>query len=351
TMSMINMAGGVPHPSMFPLMQVQARIRAPSGYSDDQDGVLVLDKSKHSSSAESLDELLQYNDGRGMGSYCRFLRKHTQMAHCPLYADWDVIASCGSTDAIGKVFSLFCQPGDSIIVEQWSFPGALSNLSTSGVKPVAVAMDSEGMLPEELDSVCTSWTGERPLRAMYIVPTGQNPTGATMSLARRNAIYTVAQKHNLAIIEDDPYYFLQLGPLATEQGNMYNQPQSGKQELVPSLLSLDVDGRVIRLDSFSKILAPNLRCGWITAPTYLLDRLQILNESSILQPSGLTQGVLAKMLSETWGLEGWSAHLRDLRAEYTQRRNLFVQLARKHLCGLVEFDVPTAGMFLWMKVD
>ncbi|KAJ2794088.1 Aromatic/aminoadipate aminotransferase 1, partial [Coemansia guatemalensis] len=121
--------------------------------------------------------------------------------------------------------------------------------------------------------------------------------------------------------------------------------------LVPSLLSLDVDGRVVRLDSFSKILAPNLRCGWITAPAYLLDRLQILNESSILQPSGLTQGVLAKMLSETWGVEGWNAHLRDLRAAYTQRRNSFVRLARKHLCGVAEFAVPTAGMFLWMKVD
>ncbi|KAJ2714096.1 hypothetical protein H4R19_001910 [Coemansia spiralis] len=363
TMDMINMAGGVPHPATFPLLQVQARVKAPSLGGPDL--TLALDKTQHSGAVEPLDELLQYGDGCGVASYCGFLRRHTQLVHSPRYADWDVIASCGSTDAIGKAVSLFCAAGDSLAVEHWTFPGALASLARASVTPVPVAMDSEGMVPTALDRACCSARASgRPLRAVYLVPTGQNPTGATMSLERRQAIYATAQTHNLAIIEDDPYYFLQFAaPSLPAPGNNDGDHTAGYDsgcdamaeepsvaQLVPSLLSLDTDGRVIRLDSFSKILAPNLRCGWITAPTYLLDRLQILNESTILQPSGLSQGVISKLLNDVWGIDGWDAHLRGLRTEYALRRNLFLRIARKHLAGLAEFTAPAAGMFVWFRI-
>ncbi|KAJ2795369.1 hypothetical protein H4R21_005135, partial [Coemansia helicoidea] len=335
TLEMINMAGGVPHPATFPLLQVQARVRTPACGSGDADAVVTLDKTQRSGAVESLDELLQYGDGCGVASYCEFLRRHTQLVHSPRYADWDIIASCGSTDAIGKAVALFCAAGDSLAVEQWTFPGALSSLARAGVTPVAVAVDDEGMVPAALDHACgTARADGCPLRAVYLVPTGQNPTGATMSLARRRAIYAVAQEHNLAIIEDDPYYFLQYAaasprssPAGSSAGYDSGCDAAGEEPmapLLPSLLSLDTDGRVIRLDSFSKILAPNLRCGWITAPTYLLDRLQILNETTVLQPSGLSQGIVSKLLNDVWGIDGWDAHLRDLRAEYAMRRDLFV---------------------------
>ncbi|KAJ2810213.1 hypothetical protein H4S07_002795 [Coemansia furcata] len=354
TLAMINMAGGVPHPSTFPIMQLRATIKSPSSSSapSNRESTLELEKSCRSKSAESLDELLQYGDGCGIDSYCAFLRRYTQRVHCPRYADWGVIASCGNTDAIGKAVSLFCEPGDSILVDRWTFPGALSSLASAKVQPIPVPMDSEGMIPEALDNICHMWSGSAPPRAIYLVPTGQNPTGTTMSLARRKAIYTVAQKHNLAIIEDDPYYFLQL-PSVSSSSHLHREVELSDQgqDLIPSLLSLDTDGRVIRLDSFSKILAPNLRCGWITAPTYILDKIQILNESTILQPSGLSQGLISKLLNDTWGFDGWEAHLRELRALYTLRRNLFIQAVDRHLAGLVEYTVPTAGMFLWMKIN
>ncbi|KAJ1743471.1 hypothetical protein LPJ78_001378 [Coemansia sp. RSA 989] len=349
TLEMINMAGGVPNPSTFPLLQIQAKVRT-SSLNPEQDGILLLKHTQLNGSTESLNELLQYNDGRGMASYCCFLRQFTQTAHSPKYADWDVIASCGNTDSIAKAVSLFCQQGDHIIVEEYTFPGALSNLEFAKIKPVPVAMDTEGVVPEALDTLCTEWSGSSPLRAIYLIPTGQNPTGATMSLERRKAIYAAAQKHNLVIIEDDPYYFLQYGPMQERPGQL-SAAEMKKQLLVPSLLSLDTDGRVIRLDSFSKILAPNLRCGWITAPQYMLDRLQILNESTILQPSGLTQGVISRMLNDVWGFKGWNDHLCALRADYAARRDLFVQLAREHLAGMATFTVPTSGMFLWMRID
>ncbi|KAJ2746314.1 hypothetical protein GGI20_001436 [Coemansia sp. BCRC 34301] len=361
TLAMINMAGGVPHPSTFPITRLRASVRSPSSPSAPPNRELAfeLEKSRRNQSTESLDELLQYGDGCGIDSYCAFLRKYTQRVHRPLYADWGVIASCGNTDAIGKAVSLFCEPGDSILIDRWTFPGALSSLAAAKVIPVPVSMDDEGMIPEALDSICQTWSGSALPHAIYLVPTGQNPTGTTMSLARRKAIYSVAQRRNLAIIEDDPYYFLQLPPVAASAVSHGVPPHSSRgaelsdhiQDLVPSLLSLDTDGRVIRLDSFSKILAPNLRCGWITAPTYILDKIQILNESTILQPSGLSQGLISKLLNDTWGIDGWEAHLRELRAMYTLRRNLFIQAVDKHLAGLVEYTVPTAGMFLWMKIN
>ncbi|KAJ2160271.1 hypothetical protein GGF46_002383 [Coemansia sp. RSA 552] len=345
TLEMINMAGGVPHPSVFPLQKLQATVKSAARDQATQGRMLTLDKHRPSGSVEKLDELLQYNDGRGMSSYCSFIRKHTQLSHSPQYSDWDVVASCGSGDAIPKVISLFCQAGDSVLVEQMTFPGMLASLALSKVRAEPVAMDSQGMLPSALDEACRNWCGATPLRAVYIIPTGQNPTGATMSLERRQEIYAVAQRHNLVIIEDDPYYFLQLGPLPEDPGSRtLAQP-------LPSLLSLDTDGRVIRLDSFSKILAPNLRCGWVTGPTYILDRVQILNESGILQPSGLSQGVISSLLNDTWGIEGWDAHLRGLREAYTARRNLFVAAAGKYLDGLAEFEVPQAGMYVWLKIN
>ncbi|KAJ1817456.1 hypothetical protein LPJ56_004061, partial [Coemansia sp. RSA 2599] len=345
TLAMINMAGGVPHPDTFPILRLQATVRAPSASETAGESAVVLEKSTASQTTESLDELLQYGDGCGVDSYCRFLHKHTQRAHNPPYSGWGVIASCGNTDAIGKAVSLFCQPGDSILVERWTFPGTLSSLRAAGVHPVPVALDSEGMVAEDLDRVCNAWSGSTPLRAVYLVPTGQNPTGATMSMARRKNIYAVAQKHNLAIIEDDPYYFLQL----PQYGSCADAGES-PDSLLPSLLSLDTDGRVIRLDSFSKILAPNLRCGWITAPRYILDKLQIINETTTLQPSGVSQGLISRMLNDAWGMDGWDAHLRQLRATYARRRDLFVQMVERHLSGLVDYAVPAAGMFLWMKI-
>ncbi|KAJ1935071.1 hypothetical protein FBU59_005501, partial [Linderina macrospora] len=329
TMLMINMAGGVPDPSTFPIAQISVQVRMPDS---SQLETVALDKTCRSGIVESVDELLQYGDGCGIDSYRAFLRQHTTKFHQLKYTGWDVIASCGNNDALSKVVALFCEPGDAMLVEKWTFPGALGVLSNSGVRPVPVELDSEGMVPQALDTVCSEWQGGKPLRVVYVVPTGQNPTGSTMSEGRRAEIYKVAQKHNLVIVEDDPYYFLQFPKP--------HEPVNSDLALVPSFLSLDTDGRIIRLDSFSKILAPNLRCGWVTAPSYILDRLQLLNEATSLQPSGLSQGVISKILNDSWGMAGWELHLAQLRETYARRRNAFVAAVEKNLAGLVEYSVP-----------
>lgn len=126
-------------------------------------------------------------------------------------------------------------------------------------------------MPESLDEILSNWDekarGARKPHLLYTVPSGQNPTGATQLLERRKEVYRVSQKHDLYIIEDEPYYFLQMQPY-TGKGSADPPPPATVKEfldtLIPTFVSLDVDGRVMRMDSFSKVIAPGTRVGWIT---------------------------------------------------------------------------------------
>ncbi|KAJ2725020.1 hypothetical protein GGI07_001589 [Coemansia sp. Benny D115] len=354
---LVSLGAGLPHPSTFPIATLTASIAQPgaSVLDETKDKQLVSIHARHASSAvEGLEKFLQYGNGRGMSSYAAFVRQHTQQVHKPLYEDWDVILSAGNTDAFVKALMLFCDPGDALIVDEWTYPAIIGTVVPMGIQLVPVAMDGQGMVPEALDRALKEFQGPRAPRMAYMIPTAQNPTGATMSLERKRAIYSVAQVHDLVIIEDDPYYYLQFDKYREPEANVSAEERLGRlpgvDRLLPSLLSLDTDGRVIRLDSFSKILAPGLRCGWITAPRYMTDKIQFHNETTIQQPSGLSQALVSKLLNEDWGHSGWEKHLVQTQKEYALRRDIFVDLCREKLAGIVEFTVPEAGMFLWFRV-
>jgi aromatic amino acid aminotransferase I / 2-aminoadipate transaminase len=186
-----------------------------------------------------------------------------------------------------------------------------------------------------------------------------------MFLQRRKDLYAVFQKHNILIIEDDPYCstlhskeliidFLQMEPYTGEENSTYKTPQTGQQlisSLIPSFLSLDVDGRVIRLDSFSKVLAPGMRLGFITASAQLTERLIRHLEVTSQAPSGFSQSIAYQLLSQHWGHEGFFQWLIYVRSEYTKRRDACCRAIDKYLPNQVmEYTVPTAGMFFWIHV-
>jgi aromatic amino acid aminotransferase I len=158
-----------------------------------------------------------------------------------------------------------------------------------------------------------------------------------MSIERRRAIYAVAQEFDLIIIEDDPYYHLQ-----------YHE--SPDTPLLPSLLSMDTDGRVIRLESFSKILAPGSRLGWLVAPKPITDLVQYHNEISIQQPSGWVQAIITHLLLDSWGQPGWQRHLTSIRENYRQKRDHMQRICERELQGLCEWKPPAGGMFFWFKL-
>jgi aromatic amino acid aminotransferase I len=147
------------------------------------------------------------------------------------------------------VFRMFCDRGDWIITEEYSYPGAIEAVTPLGINILGIKMDGQGLIPEDLENKLRSWDPSRGRKpsVMYIVPCGQNPTGATQSAERRRRIYQVAEEHDLYIIEDDPYYFLKLHS-RSESGDDSPMPvDEYLRQLPPSYLSMDVSGRVVRL--------------------------------------------------------------------------------------------------------
>lgn len=151
----------------------------------------------------------------------------------------------------------------------------------------------------------------------------------------------------------EPYYFLQMQPYTANAADEALPKTSTEfiKSLVPSLLSIDTDGRVIRLDSLSKVIAPGVRCGWLTGSAQLMERALRTNEVSIQSASGFSQ-VMLFSLFESWGHAGYLNWLVYIRAEYTRRRNVLLAAMEKHLpreyCSWVQ---PTAGMFVWFQID
>jgi kynurenine/2-aminoadipate aminotransferase len=194
------------------------------------------------------------------------------------------------------------------------------------------------------------------------VPTGGNPTGASLSLDRRRALYAVARRHDLLLIEDDPYYYLSYTPART-----------------PSLLSMDTDGRVLRTDSFSKVLSAGLRVGVLTGPPPLVDRINLHNQASIMHPSGLSQ-LAVLLLLRHWrvgesgsgggggggavhgpptprstGSAAFEGHLARIRAFYSSQCDALLSAADTHLVDAAgaptaTYTRPSAGMFLWLRL-
>ncbi|KAI1293421.1 hypothetical protein EDD11_008370 [Mortierella claussenii] len=300
---------------------------------------------------ENLSASLQYGLGTGIKSLREFCKEHVNQMHRPQYQDWEVVLSAGNTDAFAKALNMLCNRGDRILVEEWTYPTALETLEPLGVGHVPVAMDGEGMSAVALKDLLDNWgstpeqANEAKPRVIYLIPTGQNPTGATMSLQRRRDIMHVAQEHDLIVIEDDPYYYLQFF-LGEE-----NKGEEGGGWM-PTLLSMDTDGRVIRLDTFSKTLAPGCRVGYMSMNAHFATIVQYHNEVTTQQPSGFSQALLAEMLVNHWGQEGYKRYLTEnVRTEYLNRSQHLQACLRRHVDPkLASFIEPSAGMFIWIKV-
>ena len=239
-------------------------------------------------------------------------------------------------------------------MEEYTFSSAVETAFPLGVKALGVPIDEQGLIPSYLDDILSNWDvkarGARKPFVLYTIPTGQNPTGATQSAERRRAVYEIAQKHDLIIIEDEPYYFLQMQPYLGEDAAALPPPATHDEflkSLIPSFLSLDVDGRVVRLESFSKVVSPGSRVGWIVATEQIIERYIRNFEVSSQNPSGISQLVLFKLLDEHWGHSGYLDWLINLRMEYTKRRDALLHSCEKHLPReITHWVAPPAGMFV-----
>jgi aromatic amino acid aminotransferase I / 2-aminoadipate transaminase len=324
------------------------------------------------SHAYSLSSVLDYGHATGSPQLLAFVQEHVEAVHRPPYAGWATCISSGSTSALEIALRIFCNRGDSILAERYTFPGFLEMASLLGLDVVDVDMDAQGLHPDSLRQLLHGWgddaddgqtllkkkkKNKRPL-VLYTIPSGQNPTGVTQTPQRKRDIYDIAEHFDLVIIEDDPYYFLQLEdnpPMAAAQSaqpphsNAYN---AASLTTNPSYLSLDRHARTIRLDSTSKILAPGLRIGWVTAHQTIIDKFAAYHEISTAFPSGPAQLMLFGLLCEDWGHAGFAGWLTGLSRRYRERREVMMGACARYLPReFCSWDAPSCGMFVWVRVD
>lgn len=315
-------------------------------------------KAAKGDSAFDLGIAMNYGYSAGSPQALRFVTEHVELIHNPPYEDWACCLTCGTTSAVDIAFRVLCNPGDTILVEQHTYSGTMASAKAQALRLLGIEMDDLGLVPEDLDQNLQNWDharGTKPF-VLYMIPTGQNPTGTTQSLQRRTAIYDVAERHDLYILEDDPYYFLQLGNAASGSTDQQRSGALASEEYVKSLpasyLSLDTSGRVLRMDTTSKILAPGLRCGWIAGSAQIIGKFVSYSEVGVLCPSGPSQVMVYKLLDENWGHEGFLDWLMSLSSQYRCRRDCLVDACRRYLPpNICRWKVPEEGMFLWITID
>ncbi|KAG7813537.1 hypothetical protein KL921_001083 [Ogataea angusta] len=354
------LGGGLPLSDYFPWDKITATSPAPPfakgiGAKPTNESDTVITEVGKTTDLEfdiPLARSLQYGHTEGQPELLHFIREHTELIHKIPNSEWDVIITVGNTQSWEASLRTFCNPGDFIVVEEYTFPSAIETARALSVNFAPVEMDDQGIIPEKLDQLFTEWDPAKPKpKLLYTIGTGQNPTGSSLPNERRKAIYEIACKHDFIIVEDEPYYFLQMDEYKKNAG----EPAAVTHEeflaaLVKSFSSMDVEGRVVRLDSFSKVLAPGARLGWIVAQKPLLERFVRLHEVTIQTASGFTQTLVSGLLGR-WGQKGYLDWLIGLRKEYTIKRNFTIDSLSKHMPSVVKFEPPFAGMFFIVKID
>ncbi|WOO77834.1 L-tyrosine:2-oxoglutarate aminotransferase atrD [Vanrija pseudolonga] len=388
-----SLAGGLPHHTLFPLQKAEFRI--PSFQSLDGDVGSWIDGTaetenihlKKTGPGTENDEdgildfnlILQYGLTNGYPELHEKLAEYNHLVHGQPTSDQSVYLTLGNTDGVSKVFQLFIEPGDNVLAEEYSFASSLNSGRARGAVWWPVKIDGQGLIPEDLDRVLTEWDedkqGKKP-HLLYTIPAGQNPTGTVQPAERYDAIYALAQKHDLIIAEDDPYFPLQYTAYEPDQEKRAAHLAAARASLPPlpekpndedaravakvfneyanirSYASRDVDGRVLRIDTFSKVFGPGIRTGWITASAGFQDRLQRVGETSTQVPNNVGQALLASYLSDKhWGVGGWLRWVFGVRLEYQRKRDYFLdKLAEYAPKDLVSTVPALGGMFQWLEV-
>ncbi|XP_072371854.1 kynurenine/alpha-aminoadipate aminotransferase, mitochondrial isoform X1 [Scyliorhinus torazame] len=329
--TMISLASGMPNPDMFPFEMASFTIK---------DGLKIT------FGPDTMKRALQYSATPGVPELISWMKDLQKRIHNPPTVDYSpeqgqmsLCVTNGSQDGLNKLFEMLVSSGDTVLLDTPTYPATLFTLRPLGCKIIGLSSDQHGLVPQSLSDILSKWEPEdakNPLsdipKVLYTIPNGANPTGASITAERKREVYQIARKYNLLIIEDDPYYFLQ-----------FEKPWA------PSFLSLDVDGRVIRADSFSKILSSGLRMGFLTGPKPLLDRVVLHIQVSSIHVSTFTQLMVLQLLQQ-WGQDGFLKHIDSVVEFYAKQRDTMQLSAERWLKGLVEWHVPSAGMFFWLKL-
>ena len=300
----ISFAGGMPAPELFPVDDVNTATAA------------VLHENGRAA--------LQYGPTEGYLP----LRKQIAdrlAAKNGIHTDADhIMITAGSQQGLDYCARLFLNPGDVVVMESPSYLGAISAFKPCQPKFVEVPTDDGGMIMEELDRILATTEN---VKMIYVIPDFQNPTGRTWDLDRRHQFMDIVNKYEIPVIEDNPY-----GELRFEG------------EYLPALKSLDTKGLVIYLGTFSKILAPGYRLGWVCASDEILAKYNFMEQAASLQASTIGQMETSKWI-DMFDLD---AHVSTIRECYKKRRAVMLETLAKELPEPCTFTRPEGGLFAWV---
>jgi 2-aminoadipate transaminase len=302
----ISLAGGLPDTSTFPPQTFAAQMTRIA--------------------QESVAEALQYGPTEGFEETVDCIMQ-VMGAEGMLPDPEDVIVTTGGQQAIDLICKILIDPGDVVICEAPTYPGAVPVFCSYQADVVQIECDEDGMRIDELEDVLARLDGEgRRPKFVYSVPTFQNPAGVTMSLERRRRLVELARLREMLVVEDNPYGLLRFGG-----------------EPLPPLYQLEGGDFVIYVGTFSKILSPGIRLGWAVAPPPVMEKVVLGKQAVDLCTSSLTQYFVREYFAEG----RWREYVDSLAEVYRGRRDIMVEALAEHFPAHASWTEPEGGLFIW----
>lgn len=280
---------------------------------------------------ERADVALQYGPCQGYGPLIDYLRSRLARSEGLRVERPQMMITGGSAQILDHICTLFTRPGDIVLVEAPTYHETLQLLRDHGLRPLQIATDQDGLVVEALAERLQALArqGDRA-RMLYVIPNFQNPSGITLAAERRRAVLDLAHRYDLLLVEDDVYRDLAYG-----------------DEAPPSLFSLDDAGRALRIGSFSKILAPGLRLGWLLASPGIIDRLV---NSGLRNMSGGVNPLIAQALAVYCQQGLLEPHIASLRQVYQERRDAMLNTLTDLMPAGARWTRPGGGFFVWLTL-
>lgn len=272
------------------------------------------------------DVALQYGTTEGYPKLRELTAKRMKEKYNVGTDNDDILITTGGQQSISLFTQVMLNPGDVVISEDPSFIGALNGFRSMNSKLMSVPMDDEGMRMDKLEELLQTTPN---VKFIYVIPTFQNPTGRTMSLERRKELLAMAKKYDVLIVEDNPYFELRY-----------------EGEFVPTIKSMDTEGRVIYCGSYSKVLSPGMRLGYCIAAKEIINRMVVCKQVSDVHTNLYFQMLVAHYLEEC----DLDAHIAEICDNNRVKRDAMIAACEKYFDPRVTFTRPNGGLFIWAEL-
>ncbi len=308
----ISFAGGLPFSGLFPIEEVKDIIHS------------ILDSEG--------EIALQYGPTEGDGRLIEFLAGWMKETEGVDVSEDNILIVSGAQQALDLLGKIFIDPGDPIIIGLPSYLGAIQAFKSIRANMVGARLDKQGMNVDTVEDILRTYTAKaQKIKFIYVVPDFQNPSGVTLSLERREKLLQLCYEYGIVLVEDTPYRDLRF-----------------EGEPVPMFISLDKEGYAFSIHTFSKLLFPGTRLGWIVADKAIQEKLTMAKQPTDLCTSPLNQSIIYEFCRR--GL--LKSHIAQIVQLYRKKRDIMINALEKYMPegSGVDWTHPEGGLFLWLTL-